>query len=168
MRIDIALFTYDDIFSDFDIRDYRQRQLSKDFLDELRIRMVKKSDSATTALVMMIEKSQRNEKYEKLIIKRLRGFFEERYTSYLRQRKKNIAQAAISGLAGVGLLLAAYVLSTFVGNLFRDFLLIPSWYLVWTGLEKMIGNGQEIAKKLTYYRALSVASIEFRDKTASA
>jgi len=163
MRIEIALTTYNDIFSDFDIRDYRQRQLSKDFLDELRIRMFKKTDALTTSIIMMLDARQRNEEDERLIINRLKAFFGERYSSYTLKRRKNIAQACVFGALGIGFFLAAQMLSQRVGNLFRDFLLIPSWYLVWSAFEKIFNMSQEISKKREYYKNLSNAAIEFRN-----
>ncbi len=164
MRIEIALSTYNDIFSDFDIRDYRQRQLSKDFLDELRIRMIKKTDTLTTSIILMLDAEERNEEYEKLIVKRLRTFFSERYSSHTLKKRKNILQAGIFSALGVGFFLIANIFSKYVGNLFRDFLLIPSWYLVWSAFEKIINMNREISKKLRYYKDLSLATIEFKDK----
>jgi hypothetical protein len=41
MEIIIALDSYDDLFSDFDIRGFDQRPFSRDFLDELNLRMIK-------------------------------------------------------------------------------------------------------------------------------
>ncbi len=164
MEIEIAIDSYDDMFSDFDIRSFPQRQVSEDFLDELKVRMVRRTDELKPIIVLIIENSKRTVKHERLIIKRLKSFFEERYSSYIHQRAKNIRQSCISGILGLVFLFAAKILSKHVDSMFGDFLLIPSWYLVWSALENVLGNNQEITKKLKYYKELSESTIEFRDR----
>jgi hypothetical protein len=163
MNIDIAIYSYDDIFSDFDIRKYSERQVSRDFIEELKIRMAKKSDKIRPSIILFIEKRQRNLKHEKSIISRLHSFFQERYEMYVEKRRKNILYSSITGLIGIFLLFAAQFLSSHVGSLFSDFLLIPSWFLVWNALEKMMGNNREIMLKIKHYRELSESVIVFKN-----
>lgn len=164
MQIDIALDTYDDIFSDFDIRTYKDRQFSRDFLDELKIRMVKNKDGSPISITLLVPSDSRSLKQEKLISKRLSLFFNERYSSYCGKRKSNSRQSAVLGLLGLVLLFVANVLSKYIGNTFRDFLLIPSWYFVWSACEKFFGSRKEIKKKLKYYGILSCSSVAFKDR----
>ena len=164
MLIEMALSSYDDIFSDFDIRNYRQRQISKDFLDELKIRMIKRIDDSRPLIILVIERSKRNIKNEKLIIKRLNAFFYERYFAHTKKLKRNIIISIISIVCGLVLLFVANIISKHIDAMFGDFLLIPSWYLVWNAFERVLGNSKEIKRKIKYYKELSKSTIEFKDR----
>jgi len=74
MKIEIALDDYDDIFSDFDIRPYKERQVSKDFLDELKVRMATNPDNVEITLVLLYAPSQKRRTTRKIIVRRLPRF----------------------------------------------------------------------------------------------
>jgi hypothetical protein len=164
MQIEIALDTYDDIFSDFDIRPYRERHFSKDFLEELKLRTVKLDTRSKLAILLLVPRKERARKDEKLIVRRLTHFSGERYLAY---RKKNITialEALVLGIVGLGFLFLGNALNRFASGMFRDFLLIPSWYFIWSALERFLGTQRELQKKLNYYKKLSGASVFFSDR----
>jgi hypothetical protein len=168
MEIAISLDTYDDLFSDFDVRSYSDRALSKDFLDELRLRMRRIRDKADLAIVFLVPESGRDVSVEAQIVERLRGFFAEREGHYVREDRN----AALRGLAFIGLGLALSVLANFIVDrflsmpLFNDFLLIPSWFFVWSGFDCLIRRG-ELRKTRRYYAGLSASRTSFRAAEAA-
>jgi hypothetical protein len=54
MEIVIALDIYDDLYSDFDIRGYGERAISRDFLDELHIRLRRLGTEKRTDIVLLV------------------------------------------------------------------------------------------------------------------
>jgi hypothetical protein len=165
MEIAIALDTYDDIFSDFDIRGYGERALSRDFLDELRVRIKKAGTRSDLSIVLLIPRRRRKPGDEELITRRTRAFFAERGGHYAREDAKSKWRSALFVAIGLFLSLAANFFAERLAYLplFKDFLLIPAWFFVWSGLELFVRNRDEIVGKKEYYHALHGSRVEFRD-----
>ncbi len=165
MDIAIALDAYDDLFSDFDIRGYGERALSKDFLDELRVRLRRSWAKPSLTIVFLLPAAARSPSDEALIVERIRAFYEERREHYLREDRR----AKLSSLLFVGIGLALSVAANIIVErfaslpLFNDFLLIPSWFFVWSGFELFNKNREDIGRKKKYYAALSASTTVFRD-----
>lgn len=164
--IGIALDTYDDIFSDFDIRGYDERAISRDFLDELRLRLRRRTGESPVAIVFFIPIAERRPQQEGLILERLASFFRERQAYYRRENRSTLLSSLLLVAIGLGLALGANLLVDRPGvpSLLSDFLLIPAWFFVWNGLELLIKNRGEISRKSDYYRLLCGARLEFRDR----
>jgi hypothetical protein len=165
MDIVIALDTYDDLFSDFDIRGYGERALSKDFLDELHVRLKKHGEAAREfRLVLLVPAGCRSPREETLIRERLGDFFIERREHYLRENRNAKLKALLFVAAGLVLSIAAnLVVGTFAFlPLFKDFLLVPSWFFVWSGFDLLVKR-DEIGWKTKYYKTLSSSTVSFRN-----
>lgn len=162
MEINIAIETYSDIFSDFDNRDFKVRALSKDFLEELHVRLRRIGAKTELKIVFQIPASRRDRESERLIIERLRGFYIERRTHY--ERESRIARMRAVVYVSIGLLLMAaadLLVKRFTeSSLFNDFLLIPSWFFVWSGFDILAKRGETRGKK-KYYDALALSATEF-------
>lgn len=165
MEIAIALDTYDDLFSDFDIRGYGERAISKDFLDELRIRLRRLGAKTGFDIVFLVPRKLRNAEAEALIADRLRAFFDERRKHYLGEARKAKRNSLLFVLAGLLFSFAAnFLVERYnVFPMFRDFLLIPAWFFVWSGLELFLSGREEIGRKRDYYASLSGSRILFWD-----
>jgi len=163
MEIDIALDTYDDLFSDFDIRGYGERALSKDFLDELRVRLRRSKAAPGNDIVFLIPAERRVPPAEELIVRRLRVFFADRSDHYRRENAKAERLSLAFVAIGVVLSVAANLAVARAGLLpiFSDFVLIPSWFFVWTGLETFVKGRMTIRQKRKYYAALSGSRLGF-------
>ncbi|MCX7024206.1 MAG: hypothetical protein NT080_06240 [Spirochaetes bacterium] len=95
--------------------------------------------------------------------------FDERRAHYRRENRRSKVEFLHFTSIGLALSFAA---NFFVDRfdflpLFKDFLLIPAWFFVWSGLELFMRNRNEIAKKRKYYDALAAASVAFRDLEAA-
>ncbi len=167
MEIAIALDTYDDLFSDFDIRDYGERALSKDFLDELRLRLRRAWEKGDLSIVLLIPAAKRMGECEALIVERIGKFYLERRDHYRREDKRAKLKALCFIAVGLALSIAANVIVerfSFL-PLFKDFLLIPAWFFVWSGFDFLI-KGEDIRRKKRYYAALSASRTVFRERRA--
>jgi hypothetical protein len=166
MEILIALDTYDDIFSDFDIRGYGERAISRDFLDELHIRLRRLGTRTGFDLVLIIPKEERDAGNEALIIERLRTFFDERHAHYFGEDRKRKLNSLLFVAIGLALSFAAnfFVERFLFFPLIKDFLLIPAWFFVWSGLDLFFKNREEIGRKKNYYIALAGSRTVFRDR----
>jgi hypothetical protein len=165
MEIAIALDTYDDLFSDFDIRGYGERALSKDFLDELRVRLRRSWTRPGLNIVFLIPAERRSAADEGLIVERIRAFYADRREHYRREDRKAKLSSLLFVAIGLALSVAANLIVERFSSLplFNDFLLIPSWFFVWSGFELFNKNREEIGRKKKYYAALSESRTSFRD-----
>src|SRR3989344_8520573 len=76
-NISLILDSYDDIFSDFDPRDYSEKSLSDDFLVECKKAAIDKNDKLE--LRFLVPKQKRNLIEEVLIKKRLKEHFQKHF-----------------------------------------------------------------------------------------
>jgi len=164
MDIVIALETYDDLFSDFDIRNFSERTISKDFLDEMNLRMSKLDSIDQLRVVFVIPNAHRAKSQEIIILNRIRKFFQYRYTRYCQKDKRIKVRSGVYVLIGLLLLVFANFIYNFVPVVFKDFLLIPSWYFIWSGLDQYLSTREGVTRKKRYYGILSNAELEFKDK----
>jgi hypothetical protein len=164
MEIVLALDAYDDLFSDFDIRGYGERALSKDFLDELRLRLRRARTKSGLEIVFLVPAELRSDGEEGLIIERLRSFYADRREHYHREDGRAKRRSAAFVAIGIALSVAANFAVGYLGllPLFSDFVLIPSWFFVWSGFDSMIKGREEMGRKKKYYAALSESRTSFR------
>jgi hypothetical protein len=163
--ISIWIDNYDDIFSDFDPRDYSERNISDDFLDELK-KLSFESDFPIKELKLLIPEKERNAKQEKTIVKRLHTHFEE-YDQYFHEQKKlNNRKGILFVLIGMGLMLAAsYISSLDTENIIQNILFVifepSSWFLVWTGFDHLILLSKEQKSNFAFYSRISKCETVF-------
>ncbi len=163
MVVTLALDSYDDLFSDFDVRDYGQRALSRDFLEELNMRFRKSKASSGSDILLLLPAALRSSDEETLIVGRLASFFAERSAHYARSDRRVALASAGMVLVGLGLLLGANLVARRLPalDLFNEFLLIPAWFFVWNGLERFLHNREAVGAKRRYYEALSGSRVSF-------
>jgi hypothetical protein len=163
VEIAIALDAYDDLFSDFDIRSYEERALSKDFLDELRVRLRWHLGKPDLSIMFLVPAARRSPGDEALIAGRLRDFFVERRDHTAHEDKKAKLKSLAFVAIGLTLSVAANLFAKRVDflPLFNDFLLIPSWFFVWSGFDCFLKR-EELGRKRKYYIALSSARVAFK------
>ncbi len=165
-EITIQLDNYDDIFSDFDPRPFQLRELSDDFLKEIRKRYLE-DKRGRFELRFTIPSSERDLKEEAFIKKRLREHFasmaarEDDVVSSIRTRGYiYIVIGAIVLVADVFALFALNESSVFYKIL--SVLLVPAgWYGMFTGIGKVLDEPAEAVERKSLNERFEKANFIF-------
>jgi hypothetical protein len=158
----ISLESYDDMFDDFDIRPYIQRSLSTDFTNVLNERIRKVDFAKDITLILTMPKKRRVRKDERDIEKRLR----EHFSNMAAYWKGKAGDARNAGIFYIMLGLAIYIGGGMLESGFytlRQYLLIPSWFLIWYALDIIVNDMPKINGKREFNRYVGNARIAFRD-----
>jgi hypothetical protein len=164
-ELDFWVDSYDDLFSDFDSRPFSARTISDDFILEMNKLTEEKEDYIKT-LRFQIPAKARDEKTESVIIKRLTSDFRREYIRFADElktsRRKGIAMAAL----GIIALMSVVVITSINGNkLWQNFLKVlfepAGWFMIWTGLDRMLIAGKPIKRKRDFYARLEKVKVEF-------
>jgi hypothetical protein len=164
MSVQIAINNYDDLFSDFDIRDYSERYISSDFLNELRMRANRVKKKNGIEVIFLIDEDEKKIELESIIVERLRLFFIDRYERNKKKKKQILFNMLVFEIIGIAFLFLANYLEEYTFVFLKEFLLIPSWFFIWNGLEKFINNNNIIDRNIQYYSKLVKSRILFKTK----
>jgi hypothetical protein len=165
-EIGVSINTYDDIFSDFDPREYSERAVSQDFLEEARRASRDKREGI--GLIFLAPKKIRDQKIESSIKKRLKEHFRRHTLEFRKEKLKIIREGILFFMLGIiFMIIATFLIAGQNSNFWITFLSIllepGGWFLFWQGLELMIFEAREKTPELEFYRKMSRAEITFRD-----
>jgi hypothetical protein len=156
----IALDTYDDIFSDFDSSPFTTRVLSDDFLQELRKRYAE-TQKGDLMVNFTLPQSLRSEKTEALIRKRLKDYFKIQ----LAQANRNIRRVRFRGLMRVGAgILALMPLAFFPNSILPPIsmlLSVLSWYFLWSGFDSLLELPTKMMGERSFFEKFVKAKYNF-------
>jgi len=163
-NIGLILDAYQDLFSDFDPRDFSQKAISDDFLIECKRATIDREEGFELNLLLPNEK--RNFSDEIKIKKRLKLHFQKHYhekeAEIKKIKKEGISWFIIGGLVMFG--------ATFLyerEEFFFRFLMIMSepagWFLFWEGLDKIFIDAKEKMIDYLFYKRMANAQINFKD-----
>jgi hypothetical protein len=163
--ISIWIDIYDDIFSDFDPRNFSERNISDDFLYEVK-RVSLESNFHIGELKLLIPEKNRNAETENTITKRLHSHFKKSYTVFQGKMKSNRKKGLLLSLIGMVMMVGAnYVSSLRSESFLMHSLLVllepAGWFMVWVGLENLFGTSRELKPEFDFYNKLSKSKIEF-------
>jgi hypothetical protein len=140
--ISIWLDNYDDIFSDFDPRPFSERNVSDDFLYELK-KVCRERKSSINVLQLLVPEKSRNLENEMLIVKRLHSHLKQNFHVYkqlVKIQKRNGFIFVSSGM--LIMILASYISLLKSGNFIMHTLLVmlepAGWFILWTGLDDLM------------------------------
>ena len=163
--ISIWLDSYDDIFSDFDPRPFSERNISDDFLYELK-KVCKENKSPINKLKLLIPEKLRNVENENLIIKRLHTHLKKNYndfTELLKIQKRNGFLFVLSGI--LIMISASYIsLSKSENFLMHTVLVIlepAGWFILWTGLDDLKKSMRTQKSELDLFIKMAKSNIVF-------
>ncbi len=165
-EISLWLYSYEDIFSDFDPRPYSQRALSEDFLNESK-KITKEKSFSQLELKFAIPGKLRDYEKEKLIKKRLKDHFKR----HLEQSKKEFRKTVSFGLSFSFLGIILMFLATFMffkfykSTLWTSFLITflepAGWFFFWEGLNVAIFEARKVKENVEFNEKMSKAEISF-------
>ncbi len=170
-EISLVLDTYDDIFSDFDPRNYDHRALSDDFLLEIK-RATREKKSGIIEIHFLVPAEMKKESTENLIKKRLRDHFRKHFEQIEKDiwvvRRKGIMMVTFGLSISIGAVMFLRPLEGFPENLAQLFtgvlflLAEPgAWFTIWTGFDKIFETWRELEPDLDFYRKVSKSEINF-------
>lgn len=166
-ELSLWLDSYDDIYSDFDSRNYLKRRFSEDFLHELHNALKHKKESVNDML-LLLPKEGRNTATEQIIVDSLQDFFKDQYSYIAAKCRKKLYN-------GLWLIVSGVVIMS--GNLFIGYkmpdktlplialkvLLEPSgWFLIWAAFDFLFYGYKDLLKEKRFYGQLSEIKIHFR------
>lgn len=164
-EIPLWLDDYNDLFSDFDPRNYSHRALSQDFLDELK--RASRDKPKKVKLGLLIPKVKRNEKEEFVIKRRLREHFMKHFLMLKKEHGKTLREGAIFLTLGIAfMVMTTYFLihrrDNYFLTLISVFLEPGGWFLFWEGLYLMIFESRKKHPDLKFYKKMSKLKTEFK------
>lgn len=166
-ELSLWLDSYDDIYSDFDSRNYLKRRISDDFLHELHNGLKYKKERITDILLLLPQES-RNETNEQIIADSLQDFFKQQGNYMVDKCRKKL-------YSGLWLLLIGVLIMS--GNLFIGYripaksfplialkaLLEPAgWFLIWAAFDFLFYGYKDLLNEKRFYSQLSDMKIHFR------
>ena len=164
---DISLWIdeYDDIFSDFDPRSYAERNISDDFIYELK-RLCRESEFHIKELRLQVPEKLRNEKEESVIVKSLQQFFKKNLLLFSQRLKKEKRKGIVLILIAVlSMLIGSYLLTIRSSNFLVHTILVifeaAGWFLLWSGFDSIISGNKKELPEWEFFNKLSKSTIRF-------
>jgi hypothetical protein len=164
-EISLWLDSYDDIYSDFDSRNFLKRRISEDFLHELRLSKKYKRERVTDLLLFM-PGEKRKESSETVIINSLKNFFgDQLQMSGDKYRiKRNNGIAALSAgfiIMAMNSYMSFYALHSLPFSAIKILLEPCGWFLLWLGFDFLFYDLRELKKEKDFFREFSEINIHF-------
>ncbi len=165
-RIYTKINSYDDLFSIFDSRQFSERSVSVDFLDECK-RAVRDKENVGFELTISCPKEKRKINEEINIKKRLK----EHFIMHFFEREKEIKKIKYQGIKWILFGICAVVLSVLIKTFDHDpliislveaIMLIPGWFGIWEGLGKIFITAKEKSPEYQFYKKMLNCRINFR------
>ncbi len=163
--VQIALDSYNDIFSDFDYSSYSSRILSDDFLKEVKKRYYenKKGDFE---LKFTLPTAKRNTKVENIIKKRLKDYFKgevEYFNDRIEKTKKDgLLRVAIGFvLLSIEVLLLVLEVSDLYISVLSVIIVPAGWYGFYSGFTHLFESTKEFESPKLFNEKYYKAKYEF-------
>ncbi len=169
-EINFGIASYEDLFSDFDSRNFTNRALSVDFLEEAE-RASRDKKEGGVVLELFLPKEKRNPKEEAIIKNRLKKHFSKHNEIMKKEKSKILKNGILFILFGLAFMfLGAYIIFSYSEKptLWIEFLIVilepGGWFLFWEGLDLVIFTANENKKRFNFYKKMSTCKIKFKDK----
>lgn len=164
-NISIWIDTYDDIFSDFDPRLFSERNISDDFLNELR-KVSREDNFHVNELRLLVPEKNRNEESENIIAKHLHVFFRKNVHAWQEEVTKLRTKGVLFVIISVFLLMvASYISSLKSEYIIMHILLVllepAGWFFIWRGFDNLISSSHNEMPELDFYSKMAKSKITF-------
>jgi hypothetical protein len=168
-QINFIIDDYDDLFSDFDSRNYDRKSLSDDFLNECKKASLDKNYEGLELQILLPKKIRQEEK-EEIIKGRLKSHFLKHNKMILNEKNKLIKEGWILLILGIIDLAFSTLAHYYFNN--NNELILSLFYvifdplgilLLWEGIQKLISGPKKIMNELNFYKKMSNARIVFEE-----
>lgn len=164
-NISLIINKYEDIFSSFDPRQYSEKALSDDFLQECK-RAARDKNEEQLELRILVPKKVRNLKEEWKIKKRLKEHFANHHRKEETKIKKIKAEGVLWFVLGTAFILVLSFLEEssmkgFFIQVIKTILEPAGWFSYWEGLGKIFIVAKEKSSGYDFYKKMTKAEINF-------
>ncbi|MDI1355213.1 MAG: hypothetical protein PSX36_09855 [bacterium] len=167
---DVSLWLdhYDDIFSDFDLRPFSSRNISDDFLREVK-NLSLETNFQINELKLFLPAKYRNAETEAIVTKRLHSHFRKNQHYFAERKRIDRKRDWLFIIVGGTMMVSATAISSAgLKDLWTSFLLMifepGGWFLVWVGMEHLIHISQKEKPELDFYTKMIKTKINFLNK----
>lgn len=165
-ELNLWLDYYDDIYSDFDSRNYIKRRVSEDFLFELK-NAFKYKTGVVNDLIFLLPSNKREQNHENGINKSLKNFFFKQYQALNKQCRNKLNLGLLFGLIGILLMIVNSMISykginSLTLAVLRVVMEPAGWFLLWASFDLLFYDWKELKKEKQFFRNLSEINIGFR------
>ncbi|MEK6948427.1 MAG: hypothetical protein AABX19_04255 [Nanoarchaeota archaeon] len=170
-EINLWLNGYNDLFSDFDHRNYSVRALSDDFLLEARRASLEKNRMELKKIKFCLPLKERNKNYEEIIKNRLLNHCHKHYKLLHDDKIKLMQKGGVFTITGIILMIiATFILSYYEEhNLLLNFLIIllepGGWFFFWEGLGMILFESKKRKHELEFYEKMTNCNVSFFSHT---
>lgn len=166
-ELSLWLDSYDDIFSDFDSRNYHKRRISEDFLEELKASLKYKKER-TDDLVLLLPAEQRRKDIEPQIVTSIKDQFHNRFLMFNERDSKIRLKGILYLVIGIVIMaidsvIAFWLVKTYPVVTLRIILEPAGWFLMWNGLDLLSYDYRKAKHETNFYRNVDHLKIHFRD-----
>jgi len=165
-EISIIIDVWDDIFSDFDPRPLSERELSEDFITELR-RRYRETAKGGLLISFFAPVSLKDEQSEKMVTLRLRKYFKDRALlkrreiRRMRRRGAGFVLFGVSFLSVITLLAHANAMPELALRLLEILFVPLGWFGIWEGFLQIVNASPQFAPEERLFRKLASAEVRF-------
>lgn len=163
-NISLILEEYNDLFSDFDPREYSERALSEDFIEECKRASRDKPADGSLELRLLIPNKKRNLAEEKIIGQRLNEHFKRHFERVQKDGKKIKKRGIIWTMVGWILLFLSGVIYLNPGIFYQLLFVVfnpAGWFTMWTGFDMYLSNLKEEKPEFEFYKKMANMNIYF-------
>lgn len=165
-ELSLWLDHYNDIYSNFDSRNYAKRRISEDFLYELK-NILKQREEKESMLVFYLPEKRRSPVDESMISGSLRQYFKKQFQLQQAHCRKKLKRGLLFLFTGMliitgNILAIYYIRNSFFPTALRLLLEPAGWFFLWTSLEFLFGDYRELMNERSFYKELSEIKIEFK------
>lgn len=166
--LDISLWLddYDDIYSDFDSRNYQKRRISADFIDELGMALKNKNGSIND-LVLLLPSEKRDSYTELKIAQSLKSYFNRQLSIYRNRYSRELKKGILLFFIAIALMVINAIISYRLNNnllssIIRIILEPSGWFMVWVSFDMLYYDLQRLKKEKAFFNELSALKIYFQ------
>ncbi|MBI2079810.1 hypothetical protein HYT84_03525 [Candidatus Micrarchaeota archaeon] len=159
----IAVDSYDDIFSDFDPSPYETRLLSEDFITELERRSAE-TKKDVFIIHFTLPREMRSEKTEVLVRKRIKEHFRKALKDLEKIRKEKIHRGLIRIAIGVLISISLFFIPELDATPILMILSVLIWYALWSGFEYVFESPRRLNRKIVFMEKFMKAEYKFMNE----
>lgn len=166
--LDLSLWLddYDDIYSDFDSRNYLKRRISTDFIEELQVALKNKKEEIND-LVLLLPAEKRDPLTEPKISESLKSYFHRQEIIFKQRFESSFKKGIFLLVVALFLMVVNSVISfklqnSLLSSIIRIILEPSGWFLIWVSFDMLYYDLKELKVQKRFFQELSELKIYFQ------